>query len=98
MTDYLYRVDGHAAGFRRGRFIYDMAGRPIGQISSAGPVHRLQGDYVGEIHDDQIVDMHLGNFGNIGNPGNPGNLGSPGNPGNRGRRGCPYPDVFDNLL
>lgn len=97
MTEYLYRVDGRPAGFIRSRFIYDLAGRAIGQISSAGRVHRLSGNYVGELHDSQIVDKHLGNYGNIGSPGNPGNLGSPGNPGNRGHRGCPYPDVFDKL-
>jgi hypothetical protein len=98
MTDYLYRVDGRPAGFIRGRFIHDMRGQAIGQISSSGHVHRLSGQYVGELHDKQVVDKHLGNFGNIGNPGNPGNPGSPGNPGNRGHRGCPYRDVFDKLL
>ncbi len=98
MTDYLYRPDGNAVGYIRGRFIHDMRGKPIGQLSSSGHVHKLTGNYVGELYDSQVVDMHHGNYGNIGNPGNPGNAGNPGNPGNRGRRACPYPDVFHKLL
>jgi hypothetical protein len=97
MTDFLYRVDGRPASFVRGRFIHDLRGNPINQISSSGRVHRLTGQYVGELYDHQVVDKNFGDFGNIGSRGNPGNAGSRGNPGNRGHRGCPYRDVFDSL-
>jgi len=69
----------------------------VGQLNGTH-VHKLSGAYVGELHDDMVVDKHMGNLGNIGNPGNPGNPGSPGNPGNRGSRGSSYRDVFDDLL
>lgn len=61
-------------------------------------VHALSGEYVGELHNDMIVDKHLGNLGNIGHPANPGNVGSPGNPGNRGSVNSGFPDVSDELF
>jgi hypothetical protein len=56
-------------------------------------VHKLSGQYVGDLHEDMVVNKHVGNPGNIGNPGNPGNAGSPGNPGNRGVVNYGWPDV-----
>lgn len=85
-------------GFIQGKYIHALSGRAIGQISGATHVHKLTGQYVGELYDDQVVNKHLGNLGNVGNPGNPGNLGNPGNPGNRGNRGCPFPDAWEKLL
>ncbi len=61
-------------------------------------VHKLSGDYVGELDHDMVVDKHLGSFGNIGHPGHPGSFGHPGHPGNRGARNYGYPDVFQKLL
>ncbi|MBT0566892.1 hypothetical protein [Williamsia sp. CHRR-6] len=62
MTDFLYRVDGSPAGFVLGRFIHDLWGDTVGQISSSGRVHRLIGQYVGELHDQQVVDKNIGNI------------------------------------
>jgi hypothetical protein len=73
-----------------------MNGRAIGQLNGSH-VHKLSGQYIGEIYKDMVVDMNKGNFGNIGNPGNPGNAGNPGNPGNRGSVNYGYPDVFHRL-
>lgn len=98
MTDYLYKQSGEPFGFRRGRFIFDMHGKAIGQIDRTH-VHKLTGPYVGELEDDMVLDKGLGNFGNIGHPGNPGSAGAPGHPGNRGNRGSRgYRDVSGKLL
>jgi hypothetical protein len=74
-----------------------MHGRAIGQINKETHVHKLSGEYVGELDHDMVVNKHMGNLGNIGNPGNPGNPGSPGNPGNRGSVNHGYSDVFLKL-
>jgi hypothetical protein len=52
-----------------------MRGRAVGQIRDSH-VHKRSGQYVGELHDDLVVDEHLGNLGNIGNPGSPGSPGT----------------------
>ena len=49
-------------------------------------MHRLSGQYVGELYKDMVVDKHLGNLGN------------PGNPGNRSAVNYGYPDVWEKLL
>ena len=59
---------------------------------------KLSGGHIGELHEDMIVDKHIGYLGNNGNPGNPGNPGSPGNPGNRDAQNYGYRDVFYELL
>ena len=38
-------------------------------------MHKISGNYVGEIEDDTVFDKRMGNPGNIGNLGNPGNRG-----------------------
>lgn len=43
-------------------------------------VRRLSGNYVGELHQDMVVDKLLSSFGNLGHPGNPGHAGHPGQP------------------
>jgi hypothetical protein len=98
MTDYLYRADGSAAGFIKGRYIYEAGGKPVGQISSSGRVHRLTGEYVGELHKEQVVDKQVPNIGKVGAITNLPDLPRRGLPGNRGERFCPFPDVFDKLL
>ena len=74
-----------------------MSGRAVGQVNGTH-VHKMTGAYVGELHRDMVLNMHMGNFGNIGNSGNPGNAGNPGNPGNRGSVSYGYADVFHELL
>jgi hypothetical protein len=74
-----------------------MRGAAIGQLNGTH-VHRLSGEYVGELYEDMIVDMHMGNLGNIGSSGNPGNAGNPGNPGNRGAVNYGFPDVSSRLF
>jgi hypothetical protein len=69
----------------------------VGQLRDTH-VHKISGEYVGELYKDMVVDRHLGNLGNVGNSGNPGSPGCPGNPGNRGSVNYGYPDVFDALL
>ena len=98
MIKYIYNVHGSAVAYQLGNYIHSMRGDAIGQVDGGIHVHRLSGQYVGEIYQDMIVDMHLGNLGNIGNPGNPGNAGNPGNPGNRGRVNYGYPDVSHELF
>ncbi|WP_433977667.1 4-fold beta flower protein [Erwinia sp. E_sp_B01_9] len=74
-----------------------MNGNAVGQLHGTH-VHRLSGQYIGELHESMILNKHMGNFGNIGNPGNPGNPGRPGNPGNRGARNYGFPDVSMHLF
>lgn len=98
MIRYIYNDHGLVVAYVQGRYIHSIRGEAIGQIANETHVHRLTGEYVGELHKDMIVDKHLGNLGNIGNPGNPGNAGNPGNPGNRGVINYGYPDVSSMLL
>ena len=77
-----------------------MDGRAVGQLQE-DHVHKLTGEYVGELDHDMVVDKNFGNLGNIGNPGNPGNAGNAGNPGNPGNRGAVnhgYKDVHSELF
>ncbi len=74
-----------------------MRGDAIGQLRDTH-VHKLSGDYVGELYEDMVVDRHLGDLGNIGHPGDPGNAGNPGDPGNRGSINYGYPDVSSKLF
>lgn len=78
--------------------MYSIRGDAIGQMVDATHVHRLTGQYVGELWVDMIVDKHLGDLGNVGNPGDPGNAGNPGDPGNRGDVNCGYTDVSSKLF
>lgn len=98
MVSYIYDKYGSAVAYVQGRYVYTMRGNAVGQIVAGTHVHRLTGQYVGELHRDMIVDKHLGNLGNIGNSGNPGNAGNPGNPGSRGSVDYGYPDVSRRLL
>ena len=43
MTEYIYGQAGQALGYRRGRFIHDMRGRAIGQVSGDTHIHKLRG-------------------------------------------------------
>jgi len=61
-------------------------------------VYKLSGPYVGELHEDMVVNRYLGNLGNIGSSGNPGNLGMPGKPGIRGVCNYGYPDKSGELF
>lgn len=79
------RLKQQSASFRVESYIHALNGSAVGQLNGTH-VHRLDGRYVGELFDDQVVNMQAGN------------PGSPGNPGNRGNRGCPYPDLFRELL
>lgn len=96
--DYIYSSRGNAVGYRNRNFIHEIGGKAVGQISGLTHVHKITGQYVGELHEDMVLDMGYGNLGNIGNPGNPGNFGHPDNPGNRGARSYGYKDVFEKLL
>ena len=78
------------------RYIYSLRGNPVGQMSGTH-VHKLSGEYVGELLEDMVVDKYLGNWGNIGFSGDPANAGHAANPGNRGPRYYGYPDVFHKL-
>ena len=57
------------------RCIYSLRGNPVGQMSGTH-VHKLSGEYVGELLEDMVVDKYLGTLGNSGFPGDPGNAGS----------------------
>ena len=78
------------------RCIYSLRGNPVGQMSGTH-VHKLSGEYVGELLDDMVVDKYVGNLGNIGFSRDPGNAGRAANPRNRGPRSYGYPDVFHTL-
>jgi hypothetical protein len=84
-------------GLIKGRYLYDMHGNPVGQIRDTH-VHKVSGEYVGELHHKMIVNKGSGNRGGIGNAGNPGNAGSPGNPGRRRSMNAGYADVSDEIF
>lgn len=52
MTLYIYNASGQAVGFQNGKYIHNMHGRAIGQINKETHVHKLSGEYVGELDHD----------------------------------------------
>lgn len=96
MTNYIYNEDGDAVGFWEDELIFTMKGRPVAQLN--GPsVHRLTGEYVGELYEDMVVDRYFEDIGKI--PPTMVRRAEPAkNPGNRGATSYGYPDVFDQLL
>ena len=96
MTDYIYNEDGDSVGFWEDNLIFSMTGTPVGQLN--GPsVHKLTGEYVGELYEDMIVDRYFEEIEKI--PPTPVRRAEPAkNPGNRGATSYGYPDVFDFLL
>lgn len=96
MTNYIYNEDGDAVGFWEDNLIFAMNGRPVGQLN--GPsVHKLTGEYVGELYEDMVVDRYFEDIDRI--PPTPVRRAEPAkNPGNRGATSYGYPDVFEQLL
>lgn len=96
MSNYIYNEDGDAVGFWEDHLIFDLTGRPVGQLN--GPsVHKLTGEYVGELYEDMVVDRYFGEIDRI--PPTMVRRAEPArNPGNRGPTSYGYPDVFDELM
>ncbi|MDX1454118.1 MAG: hypothetical protein R3217_01555 [Gammaproteobacteria bacterium] len=96
MTNYIYNEDGDAVGFWEDHLIFSMQGTPVGQLN--GPsVHRLTGEYVGELYEDMVVDRYFEDIERI--PPTMVRRADPAsNPGNRGQQSYGYPDVFEELL
>lgn len=96
MVNYIYSEDGDAIGFWEDNLIFAMDGRPVGQLN--GPsVHKLTGEYVGELYEDMVVDRYFEDMPKI--PPTMVRRAEPAkNPGNRGTVSYGYPDVFEQLL
>ncbi|MEE8118129.1 MAG: hypothetical protein V3T39_01095 [Gammaproteobacteria bacterium] len=96
MTDFIYDEDGEAVGFWEDNLVFSMTGTPVAQLN--GPsVHKLTGEYVGELYEDMVVDRYFEEIEKI--PPTPVRRAEPAkNPGNRGATSYGYPDVFSDLL
>ncbi len=55
MADYIYNERGEAQGFRQGYFLYRLDGKPVGRVS-AERVYGLDGEYVGELFKNMVVE------------------------------------------
>jgi len=69
----------------------------VGQVNGTH-VHKLSGQYVGELDKQMIVRKTVGDQGNLGNPGNPANKGHLATPANRPSVSYGYPDVSKELF
>lgn len=96
MVNYIYNEDGDPVGFWEANLVFAINGRPVAQLN--GPsVHRLTGEYVGELYEDMIVDRYFEDIDRI--PPSMVRRAEPAkNPGNRGATSYGYPDVFESLL
>ncbi|HEX7046207.1 MAG TPA: hypothetical protein VF275_01365 [Gammaproteobacteria bacterium] len=96
MVNYIYNEDGDAVGFWEGTLVFALNGRPVAQLN--GPsVHRLTGEYAGELYEDMIVDRYFDDIVRI-SPCMVHRAEAAKNPGNRGATSYGYPDVFESLL
>lgn len=96
MVNYIYNEDGDAVGFWEDNLVFAINGRPVAQLN--GPsVHRLTGEYVGELYEDMIVDRYFEDIERIA-PSMVRRAEPAKNPGNRGATSYGYPDVFESLL
>ena len=96
MNEFIYDEDGEAVGFWEDNLVFSMTGTPVAQLN--GPsVHKLTGEYVGELYEDMVVDRYFEEIDKI--PPTPVRRAEPAkNPGNRGATSYGYPDVFSDLL
>lgn len=95
-VNYIYNEDGDAVGFWEDNLVFALNGRPVAQLN--GPsVHRLTGEYAGELYEDMIVDRYFENIERIA-PCMVRRAEAAKNPGNRGATSYGYPDVFTSLL
>lgn len=96
MVNYIYNEDGDAVGFWEDNLVFTLNGRPVAQLN--GPrVHRLTGEYVGELYEDMIVDRYFEHVGRIP-PTMVRRAEAAKNPGNRGATSYGYPDLSETLL
>ena len=97
MANFIYDQLGNPVAFTEGEFIFSILGQAIGQIRDTH-IHKISGEYVGELYQDLVVDMNIGDLSNIGHRGDPGNPGFKGIPKNRGVVDTEYTDMFFKLI
>ena len=99
MIKFIYNTEGKVVGFACGKYIYQLNGRLIGQLSGASShVHKVTGEYVGEFYKDMIVDLHTGNVTVIRGCKEVGNTDRQTSPGNRPTLNYGFPDVSAKLV
>ncbi len=97
MARFIYNDGGDPVAFVRGRFLHGLDGGALARLDRSH-VHRLSGEYVGELYGDMVVDRGVADPGNLGPSDIPANAGLPGHAGNRGARDSDYRDVSVQLL
>lgn len=97
MVDYIFNEEGRPQGFRLGPYLHDLAGKAVGRIS-AERVYKLDGEYVGELFKNMVVEKPTGVRRNLPSIPYPGDADPP--PADTSRRAGEhnYPDVFQRLL
>ena len=98
MIEFIYDRNGEAVVFRYGDYIYGLDGLAVGYVVQGTRVHKLDGDYVGEIYRDMIVDQWMSNPGSIGRIESPGRVPAPDRPFGRGPVDYGYRDVVSELM
>ena len=94
---FLYDVHGEPRVFYDGTYLFDLDGYAVGFVEFAH-VHRLDGAYVGELHQDMVVDTFESAPG-AGQPRpDPGRIPPPDRPLGRGRYDYGYPCRIDGLF
>jgi hypothetical protein len=94
---YLYDRRGDAVAVSEGGFIYDLDGYARGFLQ-LNQVFKMDGSYVGQVHQDMIVDAFVSNPGSTNPPANPGRIPPiPRIPG-RGPVDYGYPSRIERLF
>jgi hypothetical protein len=95
---YLYDRRGEAVAAIESGFIYDLDGYARGFIQSENQVYRMDGGYVGQIHQDMVVDAFVSNPGSTSPPANPGRIPPIARIPGRGPVDYGYPSRIERLF
>jgi hypothetical protein len=94
---YLYDRSGEAVAVLEGGFLYDLQGYPIAFVQ-LDQVFKMDGTYVGQVHQDMVVDTFVSNPGSTSPPASPGRIPPiPRIPG-RGQYDYGYPSRIERLF
>ncbi len=94
---YLYDRAGEAVAVLEGGFLFDIDGYPRG-FAQGDQVFKMDGTYVGQLHQDMVVDAFVSNPGSSAPPVSPGRIPPPERIPGRGPMDYGYPSRIERLF
>jgi hypothetical protein len=94
---YLYNRAGDAVVLLEGDYLYDLDGYARA-FKQGNQVFKMDGSYVGQLHQDMVVDEFISNPGSTTPPGNPGRIPPPAKIPGRGPMDYGYPSRIERLF